>query len=68
MYIQIKDNLARTPSELDMKDPYTFVKKVKKELSSNGNAKPTQITERKDDHTNNNMFDNGETTVVFAII
>ena len=57
VYIQIKDNLPRTPSELDMKDPYAFVKKVKKELSSNGNVKTNHTSEKRDD---NNAFDNGK--------
>ena len=65
VYIQIKDGLPRTPSDLDIKDPYTFVKKVKKELSSNGNIKPTKVPEKRDD---NSMFDNGKIVAMIDLV
>lgn len=58
VYVQIKDGLAKPPSEVDLKDPYSIVRKWKKELSTNGNITSAPFKEKSDD---NRHFDNGET-------
>ena len=56
VYIQIKDEPAKTPSELDLKDPYALLRKMKKEFASNGDVAAEPIKIHKDETP---YFDNG---------
>ena len=60
VYVQIKDGLAKQPSEVDLKDPYSIVKKWKKELSTNGNITSAPFREKMDD---SHIFDNGKNAI-----